>query len=111
MLCLCATSFIYTFVYFYMCVYFMRVKNTYKSWEVVLDAVRCQPLAELGLLLQQSAFHLLHLFFRAGLVVAHHGRLLRLLKLSHAAHEHLLVHFLRWNHMACKTGARSFDLL
>lgn len=68
--------------------------ETHKSREVVVDALGCQPLAELGLFLQQLVLHLVELLGRARLVVAPYGRIRGHFKLPVGAHKHLLVDLL-----------------
>lgn len=70
-------------------------QSTYKSCKVVVDAVCCQSLAELGFLLQEFVLHLGHLLRRVALVVARHGGKRRLFKRLLRAHKQLLVHVLR----------------
>ena len=72
---------------------------TYKPGEVVVDAVSCQPLAELPLFPHQLVSHLVHLLCRALLVVASQGGIRRLLELLLRANKQFLVHLLRWNHV------------
>lgn len=83
--------------------------GTYKSWEVIVDAVLCQPFAELRLFPQELLGQLVDLFFRVFLVVACNGGMRGFTELLLGTHKQLLVHFLWWDHVTWgrkKKGSR-----
>lgn len=85
------------------------IKSTYKPREVVVDALCCEPLAELELFLHQLVFHLGDLLCCVPLVVACHRRMWGLLKFSIGTHKHLLMHLLWWDDMTCTNSKRQHE--
>lgn len=78
---------------------FDKIKYTYKSWEVVIDAVCRQSFAELPLLSHELFSHLVYLLCGTLLVVARHSWMPGLYKFLLGANKQSLVHLLWWDHM------------
>lgn len=75
------------------------INYTYKSWEVIVDAVCRQSLAELPLLSYKPFLHLVDLSFCTMLVVARHSWVSGLCEFLLGANKQLCMHLLWWDHV------------
>ena len=88
--------------------YKTKLNQTYKSREVVVDALCSEPLAQFSLFAQELCLGFLQPLGGGLLVVAGNCGLCWLLKLQLAAQKQLLMYLLWWYHVACpKTRAKS----